>query len=111
HTISKRDWSSDVCSSDLSEDDSPSDVAARGVKIAMNRTVIMEPNITEDGDVGPEPATGQYQSAPPTPYIEQLKMLSQLCSAQSGVPSSYFGFHTENPPSADAIRALEARLV
>lgn len=106
-------WYKNVFAEDFgfSEDDSPSDVAARGVKIAMNRTVIMEPNITEDGDVGPEPATGQYQSAPPTPYIEQLKMLSQLCSAQSGVPSSYFGFHTENPPSADAIRALEARLV
>lgn len=93
------------------ENDTPAQAAAKGVRVAMNRTVIMEPQFDDDGAALPEPSTGQYQSAPPTPYIEQLKMLSQLCSAQSGVPSNYFGFHTENPPSADAIRALESRLV
>lgn len=106
-------WYKNVYAEDFgfSEDDSAASIAARGVKIAMNRTLIMEPNINDDGTNGPEPATGQYQSAPPTPYIEQLKMLSQLCSAQSGVPSNYFGFHSDQPPSADAIRALESRLV
>lgn len=106
-------WFSNVYAEDFgfSEDDTAAEVAARGVKIAMNRTVIMEPQGTEDGEPGPEPKTGQYQSAPPTPYIEELKMMSQLCAAQSGVPVSYFGFHSENPPSADAIRALESRLV
>lgn len=106
-------WYSNVYSEDFgfSEDDTPQEVANRGVKIAMNRAVILEPNYDEDGQPGPEPKTGQYQSAPPTPYIAQLQMLSQLASAQSGVPSNYFGFHTENPPSADAIRALESRLI
>ena len=106
-------WYSNVYSEDFGfkEDDTPQQRANRGVNIAMNRAVILEPNYDEDGQPGPEPKTGQYQSAPPTPYIAQLQMLSQLCSAQSGVPSNYFGFHTENPPSADAIRALESRLI
>lgn len=106
-------WYKNVFAEDFgfSEDDSAAEIANRGVKIAMNRTVIMEPNISEDGTNGPEPATGQYESAPPTPYIEQLKMLAQLCAAQSGVPANYFGFHTEQPPSADAIRSLESRLI
>lgn len=93
------------------ENDSPGQTVAKGFKAAMNRVVAMEPNYNDDDSPGPEPQTGQYQSAPPTPYIEQLKMLSQLCSAQSGVPANYFGFHTQNPPSADAIRATESRLV
>lgn len=94
------------------DEDTPGQTVAKGFKVAMNRVVAMEPNFGDDGESpGPEPSTGQYQSAPPTPYIEELKMLSQLCSAQSGVPANYFGFHTENPPSADAIRAIESRLV
>lgn len=106
-------WFSNVYAEDFgfSENDTAAEIAARGVKIAMNRASVMEPNYDEDGQLGPEPKTGQYQSAPPTPYIEELKMVSQLCAAQSGVPVSYFGFHSENPPSADAIRALESRLV
>lgn len=106
-------WYSNVYSEDFGfeEDDTPEQVANRGVKIAMNRAVILEPNYDEDGQPGPEPKTGQYQSASPAPYIDQLQMLAQLCSAQSGVPSNYFGFHTQNPPSADAIRALESRLI
>lgn len=106
-------WFSNVYAEDFGfqEGDTAAEVAARGVKIAMNRAAILEPNIDEDGQPGPEPKTGQYQSAPPTPYIEELKMAAQMCAAQSGVPVSYFGFHSENPPSADAIRAQESRLV
>lgn len=106
-------WFSNTYSEDFGfkDTDTAAEVAARGVKIAMNRAVILEPNYDEDGNPGPEPKTGQYQSAPPTPYIEELKMMAQTCAAQAGVPVSSFGFHSENPPSADAIRALESRLV
>jgi hypothetical protein len=38
-------------------------------------------------------------------------MLTQLLSSEAGIPASYLGFATDNPPSADAIRALESRLV
>lgn len=106
-------WFSNVYAEDFgfSDDDTAAEVTARGIKASMNRATILEPNFDEDGQAGPEPKTGQYNAAPPTPYIDQLKMLAQLCSAQSGVPASYFGFSTDNPPSADAIRAMESRLV
>ena len=38
-------------------------------------------------------------------------MLTSLLSAYSGIPASWFGFHTDNPPSAEGQRALEARNV
>ena len=106
-------WFKNVHAEDFGfkDDDTAAEVAARGVKIAMNRAVIMEPNLDEDGKPGSDPSTGQYQSAPPSPYIEELKMAAQTCAAQAGLPVSHFGFHTENPPSADAIRAQESRLV
>ncbi|MCA1841083.1 MAG: phage portal protein [Actinobacteria bacterium] len=57
------------------------------------------------------PQVGQFPANPPGPYLEQIKGLSLLVSAESGMPPSYLGFATDNPPSADSIRALEARLV
>lgn len=79
----------------------------KGFDVAMTRAVIL-PVQDEDGK---NPSTGQYQSAPPTPYIDELKMITQLLSSYSGIPSSWFGFHTDNPPSAEGQRALEARNV
>jgi hypothetical protein len=38
-------------------------------------------------------------------------MLAQMMSAQSGVPANHFGFSSEQPPSADAIRMTENKLV
>lgn len=78
----------------------------RGFDVAMTRAVILPPQ--EDGA---NPVTGSYQAAAPTPYIDELKMLTNLLSAYSGIPSSWFGFHTQNPPSAEGQRALEARNV
>lgn len=59
----------------------------------------------------PSPVVGQFTAAPPTPYIEQLRGYSQLLASATGMPSAYLGFTTENPPSADAIRAWLERLV
>lgn len=95
----------------IDPDGSAEQIRHQGAIASMSRAVVMEPNEGDEGDRLPEPKTGQYQSAPPTPYIDELKMLSQLISAQSGVPANYLGFSSENPPSADAIRAMEARLV
>lgn len=90
------------------ETDSPWDRVNKGYKAAMNRVVIMPPN--EEGDKA-EPSTGQYTPASPAPYIAELEMLSKLVAAQAGIPVSHFGFATQNPPSADAIAALESRHV
>lgn len=57
------------------------------------------------------PSVGEFHPAPPTPYIDQVKMYSQLISAEAGIPSTYLGFFTDNPASADAIRQAEYRLV
>ena len=90
------------------ETDSPWDTVAKGYRAAMNRVVVLPPN--EEGDKA-EPSTGQYTSASPAPYISELEMLSQMVAAQAGMPVSQFGFATQNPPSADAIAALETRHV
>lgn len=66
----------------------------------------------DDADPGaPEVKVGQFDPAPPTPYLDIVRGLAELVSAEGGLPLSYFGITTANPPSADAIRALEARLI
>ena len=57
------------------------------------------------------PTVGEFTPNPPGPYIDQIKGLSQMFAAEVGIPPSYLGFVTDSAPSADAIRALEARLV
>lgn len=59
----------------------------------------------------PEMELHQFSSSPPTPFIEQIRTYSQLMSSATGIPVAYLGFSTENPPSADAIRAWLDRLI
>lgn len=77
--------------------------------IAMSKMNIV-PRMT-DNPADPMPTVGQFPSSPPTPYIEQIKHYLQHLSAESAVPWNYWGFSTDNPPSADAVRVLESRLV
>lgn len=57
------------------------------------------------------PTVGQFQANSPQPYFDQVRMLAQMMAAETAIPASYFGFQTDNPSSADAIRQMEARLV
>ena len=106
-------WFANILPEDLGFDpESEADMSEfdrikKGFDVAMTRAVIL-PTQEEDGK---NPTTGQYQSAPPTPYIDELQMITQLLSSYSGIPSSWFGFHTDNPPTAEGQRALEARNV
>ena len=59
----------------------------------------------------PEPKFIQFDPASPAPYIDQVKGYATLLAAEAGIPAAYLGFTTDNPASADAIRAGEARLV
>lgn len=59
----------------------------------------------------PEPKVVQFDPASPAPYIDQVKGYATLLAAEAGIPAAYLGFQTDNPASADAIRAGEARLV
>ncbi len=60
---------------------------------------------------GKAPSVQQFSPASPAPYLDQIKGYAQLLAAEAGIPSAYLGFMTDNPASADAIRAGEARLV
>lgn len=62
----------------------------------------------EEGE--PELELHQFSASPPTPFIDQVRAYSQLMSSATGIPAAYLGFSTENPPSADAIRAWLDRL-
>lgn len=61
-----------------------------------------------DGDL---PQVGQFDPAPARPYLEQLQGLAQLVAADGAIPQTYLGFMSDNPASADSIRALESRLI
>jgi len=58
-----------------------------------------------------EPDVKQFPPSSPAPYIDQVKGYATLLAAEAGIPPTYLGFQTDNPASADAIRAGEARLV
>lgn len=94
----------------LDEDASESEIIELGWKVAQNKALLVPPGDPDDPGAANIEA-GEFQPASPAPYIDELRMLSQLVSAQSGVPATYLGFTHDNPPSADAIRASEARLV
>jgi hypothetical protein len=54
---------------------------------------------------------GQFPEASLTNFHETINALARLVSALTGLPPSFLGLATDQPPSADAIRATEARLV
>lgn len=62
----------------------------------------------EDGEL---PEVGQWDPSPSRPYLEQIQGLAQLVAADGAVPQTYLGFMSDNPASADSIRALESRLI
>lgn len=91
----------------VDSDASPAEKVRAGWAVTMGRMNVIPPN--DDGDK--ETKIQQTTSSPPTPYIEQLRVYSQLLSAETGIPPTYLGFVTDNPASADSIRQLEYRLV
>lgn len=67
--------------------------------------------LTADEDATELPKVGEFGAASPTPYVELVKMYSQLVAGEASLPAHYLGFVTENPASADQIHAVEARHV
>lgn len=78
-----------------------------GWEAIMGRLLVLP----RDEDTDQLPQVGQFTAASPAPFVDQINHLAQLLAAEIGVPSSYLGFTTQNPASADAIRSAEARLV
>lgn len=58
-----------------------------------------------------EPKLGEFSPQPAGPFLDQIEGLAQLAAAEAGLPSHYFGLRGDQATSADAIRAMEARLV
>lgn len=61
-------------------------------------------NFTKDGD-GDHPIVGQFQQQSMMPYTEQLRTLASLFAGETGLTLDDLGFATENPSSAEAIKA------
>ena len=68
-------------------------------------------NVPPNDEGMAEPDVKQFSPSSPAPYIDQVKGYATLLAAEAGIPPAYLGFQTDNPASADAIRAGEARLV
>lgn len=61
----------------------------------------------EDGD---KPAVGQFAQQSMAPYVEQLRMLAGLFAGETGLTLDDLGFASDNPSSADAIKASHEKL-
>lgn len=61
-------------------------------------------------DEGEHPILGQFQTASMTPHHEQLKMYASAFAGETGLTVGDLGFETDNPASADAIRASHENL-
>ena len=61
----------------------------------------------EDGDT---PQLGQFAQQSMVPHTEQLKMFAAMFAGESGLTMDDLGFATENPSSADAIKASHENL-
>ena len=61
----------------------------------------------EDGDV---PKVGQFTQQSMSPYIEQLRMFAALFAGETGLTLDDLGFVSDNPSSAEAIKASHENL-
>lgn len=75
-------------------------------KSYMGRLLALERD--EYGDL---PEVKEFKGQSLDTFYGLLKTLAQLLSGEAGIPQNYLGFSTDNPPSADAIGAMEHRLV
>lgn len=65
--------------------------------------------ITKD-DEGDKPTFGQFQQQSMSPHTEQLKMFAGLFAGETGLTLDDLGFVTDNPSSAEAIKASHESL-
>lgn len=68
---------------------------------------ILEITKDEDGDV---PKLGQFQQQSMAPFTEQLKTLASAFAGETGLTLDDLGFATDNPSSAEAIKASHETL-
>lgn len=54
---------------------------------------------------------GQFPEADLKNFHDTIRLLAQLASQMLALPDDYMSFTSDNPPSADALRAAESRMV
>lgn len=59
---------------------------------------------------GESPKLGQFSQQSMSPYIEQLRTFASLFAGETGLTTDDLGFVTDNPSSADAIKASHENL-
>lgn len=64
---------------------------------------------TRDGD-GNSPTLGQFTQQSMAPHTDQLRMFAALFAGETGLTLDDLGFATENPSSAEAIKAAHENL-
>lgn len=64
---------------------------------------------TKDDD-GDNPTLGQFTQLSMSPHTEQLRMFASLFAGETGLTLDDLGFATENPSSAEAIKASHENL-
>lgn len=95
----------------LSPKNSPEANRNAGWRASMANHVAIPPQVDPETLQPVEPKMGQFASSPPTPYIQELRMLTQIIAAEASIPVQYLGFITDNPSTEGAIRQSEYRLV
>lgn len=66
-------------------------------------------NITKDEE-GELPKVGQFTQQSMTPFIEQIRNFGSLFAGETGLTTDDLGFVTDNPSSAEAIKASHENL-
>lgn len=63
-----------------------------------------------DPETGEKPSVGQFQQQSMSPYTEQLRTFAALFAGETGLTLDDLGFVTDNPSSAEAIKASHENL-
>lgn len=71
-------------------------------------SAMMQYELNEDGS--DHVKLGQFQQQSQTPHLEQLRMFASLFAGEAGLTLDDLGFATENPSSAEAIKAAHENL-
>lgn len=66
-------------------------------------------SFTKDDD-GDKPELGQFSQQSMSPHMEQLRMFAALFAGETGLTLDDLGFVTDNPSSAEAIKAAHENL-
>lgn len=77
-------------------------------KIRSSISTMLQISKSEDG--GNSPTVGQFQQQSMAPHLDQLKSFASLFAGESGLTLDDLGFVTENPSSAEAIKAAHENL-